>query len=223
MAATIIGDNGPNNLTGTDQRDHIFAKGGDDTVNALARADWILAGDGNDTVNAGHGADRVFGSGGNDALDGGIGHDSVRGGEGDDAIKGGGGFPGRRGDKLHGNAGNDNIEGGGGYDLITGNAGLDTLNARRWMRSHLAGARQRHCWTAARAKTSGAFARADARWRPETTPPHGGVGLTSCRRLRRRHPERRRRIRQDLRQPGSRRLGRRQRPRRPVGPVESRT
>jgi Ca2+-binding RTX toxin-like protein len=59
MAATIIGNDGPNNLTGTDQRDRIFAKGGDDTVNALARADRVIAGDGNDIVNAGAGHDGV--------------------------------------------------------------------------------------------------------------------------------------------------------------------
>ena len=46
MAATIVGDDGPNMLTGTDQRDVILAKGGDDTVNALAARDLVRAGQG---------------------------------------------------------------------------------------------------------------------------------------------------------------------------------
>ena len=128
MAATIIGDDGPNDLTGTDERDRIFAKGGDDTVSAKARADLVRAGLGNDTVNGGRGRDFIGGGDGNDNLDGDRGHDFIRGGLGDDTVKGGGGNPGRRGDVLHGNAGNDNVAGGAGYDLITGNAGTDTLN-----------------------------------------------------------------------------------------------
>jgi Ca2+-binding RTX toxin-like protein len=110
MAARVVGDDGPNSLTGTPVRDLIVAKGGDDTVNALGGTDLVSAGAGNDSV------------------DGGAGRDLVRGGLGDDSIRGGGGFPGRRGDLLHGNPGNDTVVGGPGFDLITGNAGVDNLN-----------------------------------------------------------------------------------------------
>jgi hypothetical protein len=38
-AATVIGDNGPNVITGTFDRDRILVRGGADTVNALAGRD----------------------------------------------------------------------------------------------------------------------------------------------------------------------------------------
>ena len=60
-AATIVGDDTDNVLTGTPQADQIDAKGGNDTVTALAGADLVRAGEGNDTVDAGPGNDRVRG------------------------------------------------------------------------------------------------------------------------------------------------------------------
>jgi RTX calcium-binding nonapeptide repeat (4 copies) len=110
MAATIVGDDGPNTLTGTPRGDLVRAKGGDDTVSSLGGRDFVVAGDGNDAVDAG------------------AGRDFARGGEGDDTIRGGGGGPGQRGDALHGNPGNDTVTGGAGFDLVTGNAGADNLN-----------------------------------------------------------------------------------------------
>ena len=46
MAATIVGDDGPNTLNGTSRGDLVRAKGGDDTVNSLGGRDFVIAGDG---------------------------------------------------------------------------------------------------------------------------------------------------------------------------------
>ena len=59
LAATIVGTNGNDNLTGTPSHDLIVAKAGGDHVNALAGNDRVLAGAGDDTVNGGFGHDRI--------------------------------------------------------------------------------------------------------------------------------------------------------------------
>jgi len=95
MAATIVGDNGPNDLTGTDQRDRIVARGGDDTVDARAGRDRVHAGAGDDTVDGGHG------------------RDFMSGGKGDDTQNGGGGS-----DRIFANRGRDVSDGGDGRDVL---------------------------------------------------------------------------------------------------------
>ena len=127
MAARIVGDASSNVLTGTEQRDDIIARAGDDTVNALAAADLIRAGAGADTVNAGRGRDHVRGGLDNDILNGDEGCDHVFGGQGDDTIEGGPGFSFHRFrcERLHGGPGNDLSNGGPGRDFMSGGQGDD--------------------------------------------------------------------------------------------------
>ena len=101
-AATIIGDDTDNVLTGTDQADLIKAMGGNDTVTAL------------------EGTDRVHGGTGNDSIDGGPGDDQLSGGEGDDTVVGGDGS-----DYVRGRIGNDALTGDEGRDLLRGGRGDD--------------------------------------------------------------------------------------------------
>jgi Ca2+-binding RTX toxin-like protein len=127
MAATIVGDASSNVLTGTDQRDRILARAGDDTVNALGAADLVRSGRGADTVDAGRGRDLVHGGAGNDNLNGGPGCDHVFGGADDDTLDGGPGFSYRRFrcERLFGGLGNDVSTGGPGRDFMSGGRGDD--------------------------------------------------------------------------------------------------
>jgi Ca2+-binding RTX toxin-like protein len=127
MAARIVGDASSNVLTGTDQRDQIVARGGDDTVNALAARDLVRGGDGNDTIDGGRGCDRVFGGLGDDTIEGGPGFsfhrfrcERLHGGLGNDVVNGG---PGR--DFMSGGQGDDAQSGGPGADKIFANPGRD--------------------------------------------------------------------------------------------------
>jgi Ca2+-binding RTX toxin-like protein len=149
MAARVVGDDGSNTLTGTDQRDRIAAKGGDDVIDALAGADFVLAGAGNDRVAGGPGFDLIVGNAGDDQLDGGAGCDHVFAGPGNDQVQGGPGWswwwsrprawrraqaPGGRHawgaicERLHGGPGNDTINGGAGREFISGGRDDDVLN-----------------------------------------------------------------------------------------------
>ena len=112
-AATVIGDSSSNVLTGTDQRDVILARAGDDTVNSLAGRDLVRAGRGADTVNAGRGRDHVRGGRDNDTLSGDEGRDFISGGRGDDTLSGG-----LRGDVIFANRGRDRSDGGAGPDRL---------------------------------------------------------------------------------------------------------
>jgi|CXWL01.1.fsa_nt_gi Ca2+-binding RTX toxin-like protein len=106
-------------LVGTDNRDYIHARAGDDTVYGEGGADTLF-GDG--------GIDRLYGGDGDDWIDSGDGPDLVDGGAGDDTIFGFGsgtevgGF-----DQLIGGDGNDIIWGGEGVDKLSGGAGDDYL------------------------------------------------------------------------------------------------
>lgn len=104
MAATVTGDDDPENLRGTSKADTITANGGDDKVDARAGADTIDLGVGNDRSYARQG------------------QDSVRGGDGDDTMHGGQGN-----DTQYGDAGNDLIYAGLGRDVTYGGDGNDTL------------------------------------------------------------------------------------------------
>lgn len=106
-------------IVGTEYRDYIEARGGDDTIYGEG---------GDDILNGGGGIDRIYGGAGNDLIDTGEGPDLADGGAGDDTIYGRGsgsevgGF-----DQLVGGGGNDLIIGGEGIDKISGGAGDDVI------------------------------------------------------------------------------------------------
>jgi Ca2+-binding RTX toxin-like protein len=100
--ATIVGDDGPNILSGTPAADVIAALGGNDKVSGLAGNDTICGGSGKDTLKGGAGNDFLGGQKGNDKLYGQKGNDKLSGKAGKDTLKGG---PGK--DKLKGGAGKD--------------------------------------------------------------------------------------------------------------------
>jgi Ca2+-binding RTX toxin-like protein len=89
LAATIIGTDGPDVITGTNKIDVIVALGGDDIINSGNGDDLVCAGDGNDVVNGGNGADTIFGGPGDDQLNGENGDDNLDGGLGNDQLTGG--------------------------------------------------------------------------------------------------------------------------------------
>jgi Ca2+-binding RTX toxin-like protein len=106
-------------IVGTEYRDLIEARGGDDTIYGEG---------GDDILNGGGGIDRIYGGAGNDVIDTGEGPDLADGGAGDDIIYGRGsgsevgGF-----DQLVGGGGNDTIIGGEGIDKLSGGAGDDVI------------------------------------------------------------------------------------------------
>lgn len=108
--AKIVGDAGPNVLTGTERGDVIFAKGGNDTVTSLGGRDLIVLGQGDDVADGGAGCDRIFAGAGNDRLDGGPGARWWR----------------HRCERLHGGLGNDTSSGGAGRDFMSGGRDDDT-------------------------------------------------------------------------------------------------
>ena len=146
----INGDNGNNNLTGTN---------GDDVINGLGGNDELIGLDGRDTLNGGNGDDLLIGGAGNDRLDGGDGMDSVLyyrdrganpvyvdllagtatdshgdtdtlvsieymfGTEGDDTILGSN----IASERLFGRGGNDLLDGRDGKNLIFTGSGNDTV------------------------------------------------------------------------------------------------
>ncbi len=63
-------------LTGTADADNIYARGGDDVIDAGAGNDNIYAGDGNDRIYAGDGDDFIDGGAGADIMYGGAGNDT---------------------------------------------------------------------------------------------------------------------------------------------------
>lgn len=135
LAATITGDDDPENLRGTNRVDTIVAKGGNDKIDARRGSDSVDAGTGDDRVYARQGADQVDGGDGNDTMHGGIGNDTQRGGAGDDLI-----YAGLGRDVTYGGDGNDtlwalargDVRGRGDTrgDQLNGEAGDDTFRTR---------------------------------------------------------------------------------------------
>ena len=133
----------PDDITGTDVRDRIFALGGGDFIQAFAGDDEINGnngsdhihggGDGNDLHNGGAGPDSLeeFGTmtgrdvmnGGSDAdfIEGGLQGDTLRGQAGDECFSGSGFF----GVEMFGDEGNDDLFGGTGEDCMEGEEGTD--------------------------------------------------------------------------------------------------
>jgi Ca2+-binding RTX toxin-like protein len=100
--ATMVGTDGPEQISGTPAADVIAALGGKDKLSGLAGQDVICGGKGNDTLKGGGGKDQLTGQKGNDKLYGQKGND-----------------------KLSGKAGNDTLKGGPGKDTLKGGAGKD--------------------------------------------------------------------------------------------------
>ena len=113
MAARIVGDASSNVLTGTDQRDVILGRAGDDMIRALAGGDRVRGGAGDDALNGNRGRDFITGGLGNDEISGGHGRDLIGGGKGDDALSGG-----PRADIIFANRGRDGSNGGEGNDVL---------------------------------------------------------------------------------------------------------
>jgi hypothetical protein len=100
--ATIVGTDGPDQITGTHLVDVIIGLGGNDKVSGLRGNDVICGGTGNDTLKGRVGNDQLYGQQGNDELYGWKGSD-----------------------KLYGQQGNDTLQGGPGKDILKGGAGKD--------------------------------------------------------------------------------------------------
>lgn len=78
----FMGDSDDNIIDATDRRDHVFGRGGNDTLNGL---------DGNDLLEGGAGNDTLDGGADHDVLRGGKGNDTLIISDGDDELTGGGG------------------------------------------------------------------------------------------------------------------------------------
>lgn len=86
---TMVGTDGPDELTGTLEADVIAGLNGDDVISGLAGEDIVCAGGGADHVLGGSGNDVLFGQGGNDRLFGNQSADMLNGGLGHDRCDGG--------------------------------------------------------------------------------------------------------------------------------------
>ena len=141
-AATIVGTNADDTLTGTPGRDVIVGLGGDDTITGLegkdilcgtGGADLIKGGADDDIVKGQRGKDSLRGNRDDDVLSGGADDDILKGGAGDDVLRGGAGddllIGGRGVDKLRGGSGNDVLRGGRGSDDCRGGTGADGLTS----------------------------------------------------------------------------------------------
>ena len=114
--ATIVGNNGSNELFGTRFADLIRGLGGDDEIEARGGNDRVYGGAGNDEIDGDAGNDSLYGDGGNDEIDGGDGNDVLFGGTGHDELDGG--------------TGNDVLTGGAGRDIFEfdrGDRGTDRI------------------------------------------------------------------------------------------------
>jgi hypothetical protein len=103
---TIVGTQGPDNITGTPGNDVICGLGGNDVIRGGGGNDIILGGPGDDVLRGGAGNDKLIGGTGNDRLVGGPGRDILLGNRGNDQL-----FA-RDGAK-------DVVDGGPGYDTAT--------------------------------------------------------------------------------------------------------
>jgi len=84
--ALFIGDNGDNTIVGTDRRDFILARRGNDTIDAGNGDNIVIAGRGNDVVIAGSGDDFVLAGKGDDEVSLGGGNNRAFLGSGNDRV-----------------------------------------------------------------------------------------------------------------------------------------
>ena len=103
-------------IDGTDDRDRLFGRFGDDTLNGFGGDDLLFGGFGDDIANGGDGDDRLFGGFGDDILVGNRGNDRVSGGFGDDLLI------------WNNGDGSDELRGGFGYDTVQVNFDTDLVN-----------------------------------------------------------------------------------------------
>ena len=134
--------------------DTVDALAGDDTVNAGWGHDRVHAGLGDDTVRGGDGADRLFGGPGNDQMGGGFGRDALFGGLDNDTLGGGPNadrvFGGAGNDTSYGGPGNDRMFGGSGDDTQYGGAGNDLILANKGVDHSFGGPGNDRLWAVAR-------------------------------------------------------------------------
>ncbi len=132
---TILGNQEPNEIIGTNLADTIQGLDGNDTLRGLLGDDllngnrgndFLFGGEGNDLLYGGRDDDTLFGDDGNDTLFGDLGNDLLQGNAGDDFLFGGDGD-----DILRGGNGNDNLSGGTGDDTLYGDIGDDFINGNQ--------------------------------------------------------------------------------------------
>lgn len=128
----IFGDNGRDNMSGTQERDLMNGGNGHDTLYGDDGNDVLYGGNGHDELIGGAGHDLLYGEKGNDSLYGNAGNDTLYGGEGKDVLAGSGGddviYGGEGHDTLYGDAGHDSLSGDQGNDYLWGWTGNDTLD-----------------------------------------------------------------------------------------------
>ena len=130
---TDFNDNGidKKKLVGTNLKDSIYGKAGNDILSGLYGPDLLHGGAGNDVLDGGDGADVLKGGAGKDVLDGGDGSDVLEGDAGNDTLYGGARHDildgGSANDELWAGYGNDRLYGGEGNDILLGQAGEDSL------------------------------------------------------------------------------------------------
>jgi Ca2+-binding RTX toxin-like protein len=121
--ATIVGTNGPDQLSGTELDDVVWLGKGKDTFDGAAGNDVICGGGAKDSLVGGVGDDTILGEAGNDSIAGGAGNDLLNGGDGKDTMAGG-----TDNDRVRGGAGNDFFHEDLGDDKIYGGTGRDWLS-----------------------------------------------------------------------------------------------
>ena len=120
VAATQIGTDGPDKLSGTVAPDQLYGEAGDDQLLGFASNDYLEGGPGKDDVEGADGIDLIIAGTGDDGVDAGSGNDVVYAGAGADLVLGGPG-----GDTLFGQADADRLFGGSGNDSIYASSGQD--------------------------------------------------------------------------------------------------
>ncbi|MCE3283843.1 MAG: hypothetical protein K0R70_99, partial [Steroidobacteraceae bacterium] len=88
-ATTMVGTDGPDELTGTPGPDVIAGLGGADAIRGRDGSDIVCGGGGADSLFGAAGNDVLLGQGGNDRLFGHGGNDALNGGDGQDQCDGG--------------------------------------------------------------------------------------------------------------------------------------
>ncbi len=141
---TIHGNNGNNNIVGTDDDDIITAGNGNNVIAGLAGSDSITVGngnntisdgDGNDTITAGNGINAINVGNGNDTVTVGNNNNTIVAGNGNDAVTAGNGA-----NHITVGDGSDTITVGNGSNTIVAGSGSDTIHAGNGGNSITAGA-----------------------------------------------------------------------------------